>query len=200
MIRARPAGPPPPRQAPSIPKLPPLPGSREYQRLEARKQVEIDRKLREIVTEAQVPTDIGASIFYFMTRKGKLRRLTLTETQAKQLENGELAVVERPDPGQIEHALVPPEAAEKVFEVLPKAVRFFNRKDNPVGFMTDEELKSQQERETRAEVQREERAQAATAEGESDAAQAASEAPSTDAPPPSAAAETSPSADAPSEG
>lgn len=177
MIRARPAGPPPPRQAPAIPKLPPMPGSREYQRLEARKQVELDRKLRELVLASQVPTDIGASVFYFMTRKGKLRRLTLTEPQAKMLENGELAVVERPDPGQIEHALVPPAAAEEIFALLPKAVRFFNRTENPVGFMTDDALREQQEREMRAELAREERARRAAEEGtpaEGEASSAAS--------------------------
>ncbi|RKH46599.1 DUF2058 family protein [Corallococcus sp. AB049A] len=127
-----------------IPKLPPLPGSKAYQRAESKKQVELDRALRELVLGAQVPQEPGETAFYFMTRKGKLRRMELSPAQAKQLEDGELGVVERPEPAQIEHSLVPAAAAEQMFALSQKAVRFFNRKENPVGFMNDEELKAQQ--------------------------------------------------------
>jgi hypothetical protein len=121
-----------------------MPGSKAYQRAESKKQVEIDRALRELVLGAQVPVEAGETAFYFMTRKGKLRRLELSPAQAKQLEDGELGVVERPEPAQIEHSLVPAAAAEQMYALSKKAVRFFNRKDNPVGFMNDEELKAQQ--------------------------------------------------------
>ncbi|MGQ0504134.1 MAG: DUF2058 family protein, partial [Myxococcaceae bacterium] len=71
-----------------IPRLPPLalPGSKAYQRLESLKQLELDKKLRSLVHENQVSVDVGATVFYFMTRKNRLRRLELTEPQAKQLE------------------------------------------------------------------------------------------------------------------
>jgi hypothetical protein len=128
----------------SIPKLPPLPGSKAYQRAESKKQVELDRALRELVLGAQVAIEPGETAFYFMTRKGKLRRLELSPAQAKQLEEGELGVVERPEPAQIEHSLVPAAAAEQMYALSKKAVRFLNRKENPVGFMNDEELKAQQ--------------------------------------------------------
>ncbi|RKG53379.1 DUF2058 family protein [Corallococcus sp. AB011P] len=127
-----------------IPKLPPMPGSKAYQRAESKKQVELDRALRELVLGAQVPQEPGETTFYFMTRKGKLRRMELSPAQAKQLEDGELGVVERPEPAQIEHSLVPAAAAEQMYALSAKAVRFFNRKENPVGFMNDEELKAQQ--------------------------------------------------------
>ncbi|NTX04936.1 MULTISPECIES: DUF2058 family protein [unclassified Myxococcus] len=127
-----------------IPKLPPMPGSKAYQRAESKRQVELDKALRELVLGSQVPLEPGETAFYFMTRKGKLRRMELTPEQAKRLEDGELGVVERPDPAQIEHSLVPAAAAEQMFALSKKAVRFFNRKDNPVGFMNDEELKAQQ--------------------------------------------------------
>ncbi|WP_342379224.1 DUF2058 family protein [Myxococcus stipitatus] len=127
-----------------IPKLPPMPGSKAYQRAESKRQVELDKALRELVMGAQVPQEAGETAFYFMTRKGKLRRMELTPEQAKRLEDGELAVVERPDPAQIEHALVPASAAEQMFALSKKAVRFLNRKDSPIGFMNDEELKAQQ--------------------------------------------------------
>jgi hypothetical protein len=121
-----------------------MPGSKAYQRAESKKQVELDRALRELVLGAQVPQEPGETAFYFMTRKGKLRRMELSPAQAKQLEDGELGVVERPEPAQIEHSLVPAAAAEQMFALSQKAVRFFNRKENPVGFMNDEELKAQQ--------------------------------------------------------
>jgi hypothetical protein len=121
-----------------------MPGSKAYQRAESKKQVELDRALRELVLGSQVPVEAGETAFYFMTRKGKLRRLELSPAQAKQLEEGELGVVERPEPAQIEHSLVPAAAAEQMFALSKKAVRFLNRKENPVGFMNDEELKAQQ--------------------------------------------------------
>ncbi|MDY7229266.1 DUF2058 family protein [Hyalangium rubrum] len=124
-----------------------MPGSKEYQRIESKKQVELDRALRELVLGGQVPTEPGETAFYFMTRKGKLRRLELSPNQAKQLEDGVLGVVERPEPAQIEHSLVPAATAEQMFALSKKAVRFLNRKESPIGFMSDDDVKAQQEAE-----------------------------------------------------
>ncbi|WP_244239388.1 DUF2058 family protein [Corallococcus carmarthensis] len=159
-----------------------MPGSKAYQRAESKKQVELDRALRELVLGAQVPQEPGETAFYFMTRKGKLRRMELSPAQAKQLEDGELGVVERPEPAQIEHSLVPAAAAEQMYALSAKAVRFFNRKENPVGFMNDEELKAQQAAEasgTAPEVADEPEASSEEGSeegGASDEAQASSEA------------------------
>lgn len=152
--QGRPSG--PPANARPVPKLPPLPGSKAHQRLESKRQVELDRKLREIVYAHQVPVDVGATVFYFMTRKGKLRRLELTEPQAKLLQEGSLAVVERPEPAQIEHSLVPAEVAEQMHALSPKSVRFLNRAQSPIGFMSDEQLKARQAAEAAGEVPEEE--------------------------------------------
>lgn len=127
-----------------IPKLPPMPGSKAYQRIESKKQAELDKALRELVQGAQVPSESGETTFYFMTRKGKLRRMELSPSQAKQLEDGVLAVVERPEPAQIEHSLVPAATAEQMFALSKKSVRFLNRKESPIGFMSDEDVKTQQ--------------------------------------------------------
>jgi hypothetical protein len=135
-----------------VPKLPPLPGSKAAQRMESKKQVELDKKLRELVYGGQVPVDVGASVFYFMTRKGKLRRLELTEAQAKQLEDGTLGVVERPEPAQIEHSLVPAAVAEQMYAISKKSVRFLNRKESPIGFMSDDQVKEQQAAEARGDA------------------------------------------------
>jgi len=175
----------PPARRPSepaalaVPKLPPLPGSKAAQRMESKKQVELDRKLRELVHGGQVPVDVGATVFYFMTRKGKLRRLELTEAQAKQLENGELAVVERPEPAQIEHSLVPAAVAEQMFALSKKAVRFLNRKESPIGFMSDEDVKAKQAAEAAGEepeVDEEESTEGEASEAAPEASEAAPEA------------------------
>ncbi len=138
-----------PERLPPVPKLPPLPGSKEHQRLEAQKQRELDAKLRELVLATQIPLEPGATAFYFVTRKGRLRRLELSEAQAKALEEGRLAVVERQEPAQIEHSLVPPETAEKMHALFPKSVRFFNKPGAAIGFLSDEELKKRQADEAR---------------------------------------------------
>lgn len=130
----------PRREEVRVPKLPPLQGSKEAHRLAARKQVELDRKLRELVLANTVAIDYGATPFYFVTRKNKLRRLELTEQQAKRLELGELAVVERPDPDKIEHALVPPAIAQEMLKLSERAVRFLNQEGAKVGFLTDAEI------------------------------------------------------------
>ena len=148
-----------------IPKLPPLPGSKEYQRIESMKQREIDKQLRELVFEHQVPPERGSHTFYFVTRKGRLRRMEISDTQAQMLEQGKLAVVERQDPDKIEHALVPPEVAEKMYALFPKAVRFLNKEGAAVGFISEEELKTRQDAEKAHEAQEAQEAPA-RAEGE----------------------------------
>jgi len=134
----------PVRREPLLPKLPPLPGSREAQRLESRKQLEQDREVRERVSSAMVPLVPGERTFYFVTRKNRLRRLELSAEQAAALESGVLAVVERPEPGQIEHALVPAATAEALLRDFPKVVRFLHRAGEPVGFLSEEELQTRQ--------------------------------------------------------
>lgn len=122
-----------PAPAPS----PPAPGSKAFQRKESLRQLELDRTVRQWVHASQVPVETGERAFFFMTRKGKLRRWELSEQQARLLETGQLAVVERPEPGGIEHSLVPAETAEKIVALSIKSVRFYNRKGSPIGFLSD---------------------------------------------------------------
>ena len=158
----------------SIPKLPPLAGSKASQRLEAKRQQEQDRRLRERVLAAQVAVEPGERAFYFVTRKNRLRRLELSDAQAEALEQGRLAVVERPDPAQIEHALIPGELALALVSEFPKAVRFLNAPGSPVGFLSDEEVKARAAAEA-AETP-EERAAADAPETEEQRAEAAADA------------------------
>jgi uncharacterized protein YaiL (DUF2058 family) len=135
----------PTRSAP-IPKLPPLavPNNKELQRLEAKKQLELERRIRELVASTELAVRPGDQTFYFVTRKNRLRRIELTPELARKLEAGELAVVERPEPDRIEHSLVPASTADRILELSTRAVRFYNRKDAPVGFLSDEELSRRQ--------------------------------------------------------
>ncbi len=161
-----------------IPKLPPLavPNNKEFQRLEAKKQVELDRRLRELVMAAQVEVEPGEHTFYFVTRKNRLRRISMTPGLAQRLESGELAVVERPEPAQIEHSIVPAETARQVMALSERAVRFFNQGERPIGFMSDEELSRRQKAEAEAPEAEAPEAEAPEAEapgaGESPAAEA----------------------------
>ncbi len=125
---------------PPPPVLPPaLPGSKAHQRLQALQQAELEKKLRELVRRSEVAIQAGEQAFYFATRKGKLRRLELSQAQAKLLEQGALAIVERPEPAQIEHSLVPASAADRVFELSERAVRFYNRPGSPIGVLAEEQ-------------------------------------------------------------
>src|SRR5205085_11029253 len=45
-----------------VPKLPPLAGSKQAQRDEAKKQLELDRALRELVLGGQVEQQVGATV------------------------------------------------------------------------------------------------------------------------------------------
>jgi uncharacterized protein YaiL (DUF2058 family) len=129
-----------PQRQPPPPVLPPaLPGSKVHQRLQALQQAELDKKLRELVRRSEVAIETGEQAFYFATRKGKLRRLELSQAQAKLLEVGALAIVERPEPAQIEHSLVAASAADRVFELSERAVRFYNRPVSPIGVLAEEQ-------------------------------------------------------------
>jgi uncharacterized protein YaiL (DUF2058 family) len=125
----------------SIPPLPPLalPGSKAHQRLTALQQLELDKRLRALVMASQVPIEPGSCAFHFVTRKGKVRRLEISEAQVKLLEAGALAIVERPDPAQIEHSLVPQATADQMLSLSEKSVRFYNRKGSPIGFSPAED-------------------------------------------------------------
>lgn len=162
-----------------IPKLPPMPGSKAAQRLESKKQLELERKLRELVTTNQVAVEAGEHTFYFVTRKNRLRRLELSEEQAKKLESGELAVVERPEPSQIEHSLVPPAVAEEMGKLSAKAVRFLNKPGAQVGFLSEDEIRSREEHEKSAapEAPQNEEERHAEERAEAEAAEASEAAP-----------------------
>jgi uncharacterized protein YaiL (DUF2058 family) len=123
-----------------LPKFAPLPGSKEASRQQAKKQLELDRTIREKVLATQVAKAAGETTFYFVTRKNKLRRLELSAEQAAALEGGTLAVVERPDPDQIEHALVPADVARELMALHPKVVRFLKAEGAAVGFLSEAEI------------------------------------------------------------
>jgi uncharacterized protein YaiL (DUF2058 family) len=106
-------------------------------RAEARMQSERAHRLRALVEAHRLREPPGDSAFHFVKRSGKIARLALSAETAKLLETGAAAVVE--DPGQPEHAVVPSEAAKRIYEVDKQAVRFWFGPEKPIGFELDDE-------------------------------------------------------------
>lgn len=98
---------------------------------EARMQSERARRLRQLV-EAHRISDPGASLFHYVRRSGRIGRLLLGLETQKMLESGGAAVVE--DPGSPDCAVVPAEAAKRIYEVDPQAIRFWHGPHKPIGF------------------------------------------------------------------
>ena len=104
-------------------------------RTEARQQSERALRLRQLVEANRVREPPGEVNFHFVKRSGKVGRLAISPDTAKLLEGGAAAVVE--DPGNPEHAVVPGEAAKRIYEVDRQAVRFWFGPEKPIGFELD---------------------------------------------------------------
>ena len=85
-----------------------------------------------LVEASRVREAPGEVHFHFVKRSGKIGRLAVTPQTALLLESGAAAVVE--DPGSPEHAVVPGEAAKRIYEVDKQAVRFWFGPEKPIGF------------------------------------------------------------------
>ena len=99
---------------------------------EARLQSERAQRLRQLVEAHRIREAPGEVYFHFVKRSGKIGRLALSLETAKMLESGAAAVVE--DPGSPDHAVVPAEAARRIYEVDPQAIRFWYGPKKPIGF------------------------------------------------------------------
>jgi uncharacterized protein YaiL (DUF2058 family) len=98
---------------------------------EAKMQSERARRLRQLV-EAHRIRENGEVSFHYVRRSGKIGRLDVSLETQKSLEQGAAAVVE--DPGSPDCAVVPGEAAKRIYEVDPQAIRFWHGPDKPIGF------------------------------------------------------------------
>ncbi|HZR10468.1 MAG TPA: DUF2058 family protein [Myxococcales bacterium] len=98
---------------------------------EARMQSERARRLRQLV-EAHRMREPGEVAFHYVRRSGKIGRLDVSLATQKLLEQGGAAVVE--DPGSPDCAVVPGDAAKRIYEVDPQAIRFWFGPDKPIGF------------------------------------------------------------------
>jgi hypothetical protein len=98
---------------------------------EARMQSERARRLRQLV-EAHRLRENGEVTFHYVRRSGKIGRLDVSLATQKLLEQGGAAVVE--DPGSPDCAVVPGEAAQRIYAVDPQAIRFWFGPDKPIGF------------------------------------------------------------------
>jgi len=98
---------------------------------EARMQSERARRLRQLVETHRI-REAGEVSFHYVRRSGKIGRLDVSLETQKNLEQGAAAVVE--DPGSPDCAVVPGEAAKRVYEVDPQAIRFWYGPEKPIGF------------------------------------------------------------------
>ena len=98
---------------------------------EARMQSERARRLRQLV-EAHRIREPGEVSFHYVRRSGKIGRLDVSLPTQRLLEQGGAAVVE--DPGSPDCAVVPGDAAKRIYEVDPLAIRFWHGPDKPIGF------------------------------------------------------------------
>lgn len=104
-------------------------------RTEARMQSERAHRLKSLVDSNRIREAPGEVNFHFVKRSGKIGRLAVSPATAQLLESGAAAVVD--DPGQAEHAVVPGEAARRIYEVDPQAIRFWFGPEKPIGFELD---------------------------------------------------------------
>jgi uncharacterized protein YaiL (DUF2058 family) len=89
---------------------------------EARMQSERARRLRQLVEVHRIREN-GEVTFHYVRRSGKIGRLDVSLATQKLLEQGGAAVVE--DPGSPDCAVVPGDAAKRIYEVDPQAIRFW---------------------------------------------------------------------------
>ncbi len=115
----------------------------EAKRAEKEKQAALDRERaenrRRAAEERQKAEDVrrvadalgleaaGAKVFFFQDRKGRIKRMLVSEEVEAKLGTGELAIIEHPLPHAIEYAVVPREGAEAVLKIAERSVRFYNR-------------------------------------------------------------------------
>ena len=103
----------------------------QAKREEARRQSERALRLRQIVESHRI-REPGENQFHYVRRSGKIGRLAIAAETQKMLENGAAAVVD--DPGSPDCAIVPAEAAKRVYEVDPQSIRFWCGPDKPIGY------------------------------------------------------------------
>ena len=98
---------------------------------EARMQSERARQLRQLVETHRI-RDAGEVAFHYVRRNGKVGRLDVSLETQKKLEQGAAAVVD--DPGSPDCAVVGSDAAKRIYQVDPKAIRFWYGPEKPIGF------------------------------------------------------------------
>ena len=113
------------KKRPAKPAAAPPPESeKDRERRLNRELAEKQKKIRALC-DAQEVQDRGEQAFFYRTRKRELRRMYLTPAQVGALEQGELAIVDRPNGNERPHALVPREIAEQVRQLEDRALRFW---------------------------------------------------------------------------
>jgi uncharacterized protein YaiL (DUF2058 family) len=98
---------------------------------EARMQSERARRLRQLVETHRI-REAGEVAFHYVRRNGKVGRLDVSLQTQQKLEQGAAAVVD--DPGSPDCAVVDGDAAQRIYQVDPQAIRFWYGPEKPIGF------------------------------------------------------------------
>ncbi len=107
---------------------------RDQQLAKQQNQERLDKakniRMEDLIKTAQVE-EHGPRKFYFVARDKKIPFLQITENLSDKLEKGMLAIVEYNGPNCVEFAIVQRTCAERLLEIDPEVVRFFNRDTRP---------------------------------------------------------------------
>jgi len=83
--------------------------------------------MRQLITGSNLmETGFGARRFYFVTRRGRIPFLDISDDLSFRLTNGLAAIVELPGEGQEVFSVIPRGLALRLKAVEPELVRFFN--------------------------------------------------------------------------
>lgn len=108
--------------------------AREAARAEERARKELDGRVRNLVSSCAIEQRRpGPRRFCFVTREQRIRWIYVTAELAWRLERGALAIVEQPGVEQEPFALVPDTAAQRLLQISPESVRFWNRDEPPAA-------------------------------------------------------------------
>lgn len=99
------------------------------ERLEKERSREKERekiKIEDLIKNAQFE-EYGPRKFFFVTRNKKIPYICVSDNLGEKLERGIAGIIEYPTPNGSEFAIVNRQCVERILDIDPEAVRFFNR-------------------------------------------------------------------------
>jgi uncharacterized protein YaiL (DUF2058 family) len=134
------------------PVPPPAPvrveSDKDRERRQNRELADRQKAIRALCDAKEV-SERGDQSFFYRTRKRELRRMYLLPAQVEALQQGELAIVDRPNGNDRPHALVPRAIAEQILGLESKAIRFWARSPTESYGFEDEPASAEEQSQAR---------------------------------------------------